>query len=85
MLLSFLVGKCKNSIPLWMLTNSLSLVSGEGSWVKLNLQQKYNYYYNTDSKEGSWVSPESCLPKESWLTGEEIEVGGWCFVENSTV
>ncbi|XP_052599487.1 ras GTPase-activating-like protein IQGAP2 isoform X2 [Peromyscus californicus insignis] len=48
-------------------------VSGEGSWVKLNLQQKYNYYYNTDSKEGSWVSPESCLPKESWLTGEEIE------------
>ncbi|ERE81588.1 ras GTPase-activating-like protein IQGAP2 [Cricetulus griseus] len=48
-------------------------VSSEGSWVKLNLQQKYNYYYNTDSKEGSWVLPESCLPKESWLTGEEIE------------
>ncbi|XP_051038963.1 ras GTPase-activating-like protein IQGAP2 [Phodopus roborovskii] len=48
-------------------------VSNEGSWVKLNLQQKYNYYYNTDSKEGSWVLPESCLPKESWLTGEEIE------------
>lgn len=48
-------------------------VSSEGSWVKLNLQQKYNYYYNTDSKEGSWVLPESCLSKESWLTGEEIE------------
>ncbi|GAB1298459.1 Ras GTPase-activating-like protein IQGAP2 [Apodemus speciosus] len=47
--------------------------SSEGSWVKLNVQQKYNYYYNTDSKEGSWVQPESCLSKESWLTGEEIE------------
>lgn len=45
----------------------------EGPWVKLNVQQKYNYYYNTDSKEGSWVPPESCLCKESWLTGEEIE------------
>ncbi|KAK7811684.1 hypothetical protein U0070_022327 [Myodes glareolus] len=48
-------------------------VSSEGSWVKLNLQQKYNYYYNTDSKEGSWVPPETCLSKESWLTAEEIE------------
>ncbi|CAO2592910.1 Ras GTPase-activating-like protein IQGAP2 [Lemmus lemmus] len=48
-------------------------VSSEGSWVKLNLQQKYNYYYNTDSKEGSWVPPETCLYKQSWLTGEEIE------------
>ncbi|XP_055454336.1 ras GTPase-activating-like protein IQGAP2 [Psammomys obesus] len=48
-------------------------VSSEGSWVKVNLQQKYNYYYNIDSKEGSWVPPESCMPKESWLTGEEIE------------
>ncbi|XP_031216019.1 ras GTPase-activating-like protein IQGAP2 isoform X1 [Mastomys coucha] len=47
--------------------------SSEGSWVKLNVQQKYNYYYNTDSKEGSWVPPELCLSKESWLTGEEIE------------
>lgn len=45
----------------------------EGPWVKLDVQQKYNYYYNTDSKEGSWVPPESCLCKESWLTGEEIE------------
>lgn len=47
--------------------------SSEGSWVKVNLQQKYNYYYNIDSKEGSWVPPEPCVPKESWLTGEEIE------------
>lgn len=56
-------------------------MSSEGSWVKLNLQKKYNYYYNTDSKEGSWVPPETCLFKESWLTAEEIEVG-WCLKEN---
>ncbi|XP_007974040.2 ras GTPase-activating-like protein IQGAP2 isoform X1 [Chlorocebus sabaeus] len=48
-------------------------VSSEGSWLKLNLNEKYDYCYNIDSKEGSWVIPESCLYKESWLTGKEIE------------
>ncbi|KAF6356999.1 IQ motif containing GTPase activating protein 2 [Rhinolophus ferrumequinum] len=48
-------------------------VSTEGSWLKLTLQEKYDYYYNVDSKESSWITPESCLPKESWLTGKEIE------------
>lgn len=47
----------------------------EGSWLKFNLRDKYDYYYNIDSKEGSWVPPESWAPKESWLTGKEIEVG----------
>uniref|UniRef100_A0A452RN65 IQ motif containing GTPase activating protein 2 n=1 Tax=Ursus americanus TaxID=9643 RepID=A0A452RN65_URSAM len=45
----------------------LSLVSTEGSWLKLSLQDKYEYYYNIDSKESSWVTPEPYLPKESWL------------------
>uniref|UniRef100_A0A8I3WCY8 IQ motif containing GTPase activating protein 2 n=1 Tax=Callithrix jacchus TaxID=9483 RepID=A0A8I3WCY8_CALJA len=48
-------------------------VSSEGSWLKLNLHEKYDYYYNIDSKESSWVTPESCLYKESWLMGKEIE------------
>uniref|UniRef100_A0A2K6SGC6 IQ motif containing GTPase activating protein 2 n=1 Tax=Saimiri boliviensis boliviensis TaxID=39432 RepID=A0A2K6SGC6_SAIBB len=48
-------------------------VSSEGSWLKLNLHEKYDYYYNTDSKESSWVTPGSCLYKESWLMGQEIE------------
>ncbi|XP_008562680.1 PREDICTED: ras GTPase-activating-like protein IQGAP2, partial [Galeopterus variegatus] len=48
-------------------------VSSEGSWLKLTLQDKYDYYYNTDSKESSWVTPESCMLKESWLMGKEIE------------
>uniref|UniRef100_A0ABI7Z8A4 IQ motif containing GTPase activating protein 2 n=1 Tax=Felis catus TaxID=9685 RepID=A0ABI7Z8A4_FELCA len=48
-------------------------VSTEGSWLKLTLQDKYDYYHNIDSKESSWVTPESCLPKESWLMAKEIE------------
>lgn len=52
-----------------------SLVSTEGPWLKLTLKEKYDYYYNVDSQEGSWVTPESCLHKESWLMGKEIEVG----------
>ncbi|KAF6124881.1 IQ motif containing GTPase activating protein 2 [Phyllostomus discolor] len=48
-------------------------VSAEGPWLKLTLQEKYDYYYNIDSKESSWVTPESYLHKESWLMGKEIE------------
>uniref|UniRef100_A0A2K6GNW8 IQ motif containing GTPase activating protein 2 n=1 Tax=Propithecus coquereli TaxID=379532 RepID=A0A2K6GNW8_PROCO len=48
-------------------------VSSEGSWLKLTLQEKYDYYYNVDSKESSWVLPESYSHKESWLTEKEIE------------
>ncbi|XP_054434480.1 ras GTPase-activating-like protein IQGAP2 [Pteronotus mesoamericanus] len=48
-------------------------VSTEGPWLKLTLQEKYDYYYNVDSKESSWVKPESFLCKESWLMGKEIE------------
>nr|XP_031529268.1 ras GTPase-activating-like protein IQGAP2 [Vicugna pacos] len=48
-------------------------VSTEGSWLKFTVREKYDYYYNIDAKEGSWVAPESYLPKESWLMGKEIE------------
>ncbi|XP_053444291.1 ras GTPase-activating-like protein IQGAP2 isoform X2 [Nycticebus coucang] len=48
-------------------------VSNEGPWLKVTLQEKYDYYYNIDSKESSWVQPESCSLKESWLNRDEIE------------
>ncbi|XP_012658200.1 ras GTPase-activating-like protein IQGAP2 [Otolemur garnettii] len=48
-------------------------VSNEGPWLKVNLQEKYDYYYNIDSEESSWVLPESYLLKESWLNRDEIE------------
>uniref|UniRef100_A0A8C7AFJ3 IQ motif containing GTPase activating protein 2 n=1 Tax=Neovison vison TaxID=452646 RepID=A0A8C7AFJ3_NEOVI len=53
--------------------NKSESVSTEGSWLKFSLQDKYEYYYNIDSKESSWVTPEPYLPKESWLTKKEIE------------
>lgn len=56
-------------------------MSTEGSWLKFSLQDKYEYYYNIDSKESSWVTPEPYLPKESWLTKKEIEVGGSCLMK----
>lgn len=48
-------------------------VSSDGSWLQLNVQQKYSYYYNIASQEGSWVEPNPYLSKESWLMGNEIE------------
>ncbi|XP_017495725.3 ras GTPase-activating-like protein IQGAP2 isoform X1 [Manis javanica] len=48
-------------------------VSTEGPWLKLMLQDKYEYYYNIDSKESSWALPETCLLRESWLMTKEIE------------
>ncbi|XP_042546661.1 ras GTPase-activating-like protein IQGAP2 [Dipodomys spectabilis] len=54
-------------------SKSQTVTNEEGSWIKFNLQEKYDYYYNVDSQESSWVPPKSGLPKESWLTGKEIE------------
>ncbi|XP_076995508.1 ras GTPase-activating-like protein IQGAP2 isoform X2 [Tamandua tetradactyla] len=48
-------------------------VSSEGSWLKFALQEKYEYYYNVDSKESSWTTPEVGALKESWLQGKEIK------------
>ncbi|CAK6444329.1 unnamed protein product [Pipistrellus nathusii] len=48
-------------------------VSTEGPWLKLSLQEKYDYHYNVDSQESSWVTPKSCLYKESWLMEKEIK------------
>ncbi|KAG8524646.1 Ras GTPase-activating-like protein IQGAP2 [Galemys pyrenaicus] len=48
-------------------------VTSEGPWLKLNLQEKYPYYYNINSKEVSWVIPDPYEAKESWLMQNEIE------------
>ncbi|XP_006873354.1 PREDICTED: ras GTPase-activating-like protein IQGAP2 isoform X2 [Chrysochloris asiatica] len=48
-------------------------VSSEGPWLQFNIQDKYEYYYNIDSKESSWKRPEICTLKESWLLEKEIE------------
>uniref|UniRef100_G1TKE7 IQ motif containing GTPase activating protein 2 n=1 Tax=Oryctolagus cuniculus TaxID=9986 RepID=G1TKE7_RABIT len=51
----------------------LSSVSSEGPWLKFPVKEDRDYYYNVDSKAGSWVTPEPCLTKDSWLTGQEIQ------------
>lgn len=45
------------------------------------MKNMYDYYYNVETEEGTCVTPEGVVPKTSWLTGEEIQVGGWniCF------
>lgn len=48
-------------------------VSSEGPWLKFPVKEDQDYYYNVDSKAGSWVTPEPCLTKDSWLTGQEIQ------------
>ncbi|XP_037657712.1 ras GTPase-activating-like protein IQGAP2 [Choloepus didactylus] len=48
-------------------------VSSEGSWLKFALRERYKYYYNVDSTESSWITPETGSLKESWLQGKEIE------------
>uniref|UniRef100_A0A452RPA6 IQ motif containing GTPase activating protein 2 n=1 Tax=Ursus americanus TaxID=9643 RepID=A0A452RPA6_URSAM len=70
-----IIPECADSVQCFSLecNKLLSLVSTEGSWLKLSLQDKYEYYYNIDSKESSWVTPEPYLPKESWLMAKEIE------------
>lgn len=40
------------------------------------MKNMYDYYYNVETEEGTCVTPEGVVPKTSWLTGEEIQVGG---------
>lgn len=41
------------------------------------MKDMYDYYYNVETEEGTCVAPKGVVPKTSWLTGEEIQVGGW--------
>ncbi|XP_074851545.1 ras GTPase-activating-like protein IQGAP2 isoform X2 [Carettochelys insculpta] len=47
--------------------------SNEGPWLKLTLKDRYDYYYNAETGESTFVPPEGFIPKTSWLTGEEIQ------------
>lgn len=53
----------------------LLLDSNESQWIKLVMKNMYDYYYNVETEEGTCVAPEGVVPKTSWLTGEEIQVG----------
>lgn len=44
-------------------------------WVKHWVKGGHNYYYNLQSKEGTWVEPEDFLQNSSHLNKEDIQVG----------
>ncbi|XP_065595837.1 ras GTPase-activating-like protein IQGAP2 isoform X5 [Cyrtonyx montezumae] len=47
--------------------------SNESPWIKLIMKNMYSYYYNVETEEGTCAVPEGVIPKNSWLTAEEIQ------------
>uniref|UniRef100_A0A8C1KCS2 IQ motif containing GTPase activating protein 2 n=1 Tax=Cyprinus carpio TaxID=7962 RepID=A0A8C1KCS2_CYPCA len=51
---------------------SSKVKSGNGSlWVKHKIKDKYDYFYNIESKEGTWVEPDHFVHDSSQLTKED--------------
>uniref|UniRef100_A0AAY4BE40 Ras GTPase-activating-like protein IQGAP2 n=1 Tax=Denticeps clupeoides TaxID=299321 RepID=A0AAY4BE40_9TELE len=48
-------------------------------WVKHRIKDKYDYFYNLDTKEGVWKQPEGFEHNSSQLSREEIQV--WVITE----
>uniref|UniRef100_A0A673NLD9 Ras GTPase-activating-like protein IQGAP1 n=1 Tax=Sinocyclocheilus rhinocerous TaxID=307959 RepID=A0A673NLD9_9TELE len=44
-------------------------------WMKHKIKDKYDYFYNIESKEGTWVEPDHFVHDSSQLTKEDIQVG----------
>lgn len=44
-------------------------------WVKHWVKGGHNYYYNLNTKEGTWVEPESFVQNNTQLNKEDIQVG----------
>uniref|UniRef100_A0A8C1HTU9 IQ motif containing GTPase activating protein 2 n=1 Tax=Cyprinus carpio carpio TaxID=630221 RepID=A0A8C1HTU9_CYPCA len=43
-------------------------------WVKHKIKDKYDYFYNIESKEGTWVEPDHFVHDSSQLTKEDVQV-----------
>uniref|UniRef100_A0A672LM38 Ras GTPase-activating-like protein IQGAP1 n=1 Tax=Sinocyclocheilus grahami TaxID=75366 RepID=A0A672LM38_SINGR len=43
------------------------------SWVKHKIKDKYDYFYNIESKEGTWLEPDHFVHDSSQLTTEDIQ------------
>ncbi|KAJ8380391.1 hypothetical protein SKAU_G00011690 [Synaphobranchus kaupii] len=59
------------------LSQQQTLNTNEGSnnsvWVKHCIKDKYDFFYNLESKEGTWVEPEAFEHNNTQLTKEEIQ------------
>uniref|UniRef100_A0A4W5MFE0 IQ motif containing GTPase activating protein 2 n=1 Tax=Hucho hucho TaxID=62062 RepID=A0A4W5MFE0_9TELE len=48
--------------------------SSESVWVKHKIKGGYDYYYNLESREGTWEEPEDFTHNSTQLSREEIQV-----------
>lgn len=52
-----------------------NFIGGDDSaWVKHRIKDRYDYYYNLETKEGTWTKPKEFEHNTSQLTKEEIQV-----------
>lgn len=42
--------------------------------MKHKIKDKYDYFYNIESKEGTWVEPDHFVHDSSQLTKEDVQV-----------
>ncbi|MBN3322721.1 IQGA1 protein, partial [Atractosteus spatula] len=52
--------------------------SNDSAWVKHRIRDKFYYFYNLQSGEGTWVEPEGFIQNSTQLSKEEIQsiIGG---------
>lgn len=54
--------------------HSLCSPPGSGDWVKLCFSDRYHYYYNLETGQGTWEEPEGFHHRGDHLCKEEIQV-----------
>ncbi|XP_059910217.1 ras GTPase-activating-like protein IQGAP2 [Gadus macrocephalus] len=47
--------------------------SSDGVWIRHCVKDSYDYYYNLDSGEGTWLEPEGFQQRDGQLSKEEIQ------------
>ncbi|KAM9446448.1 ras GTPase-activating-like protein IQGAP2 [Clarias gariepinus] len=45
-----------------------------GLWVKHRIKDKYDYFYNLESQQGTWVEPDDFVHDSTQLTKEDIQM-----------
>lgn len=63
------------SLHLAHLSNALCPGENGSEWVKHWVKGGHNYYFNLNTKEGTWVEPEGFVQNNTQLNKEDIQVG----------
>lgn len=59
----------------YLVTAASSIVNSVSCWVKHRIKDKYVFFYNLESQNGTWVEPEDFVHDSTQLTKEDIQVG----------